>query len=106
MSVGESSGSIHDIPTRKSGYRYLFYDKHHGAGGHDAAQWLISRDEEFRVFDLADEHDLADDRQWLYGIGQRDADGRNPTSEPRASKLPNSRSPATMWPGTVIRCGL
>ncbi len=70
MSVGESSGPIHPVPTRRSGYRYLFYDKHHGRGGPDAAQWLptLSHDEEFLVFDIADFHDLSDERGCLYGV--------------------------------------
>ena len=76
MSTGETSGPIHPVPTRRSGYRYLFYDKHHGRGGPDSAQWLpsMSHDDEFAVFDTADFHDLSDDRGWLYGI-RRDPDG-------------------------------
>ncbi len=37
MSIGETSGPIHPVLTRRSGYRYLFYDKHHGRGAPDAA---------------------------------------------------------------------
>jgi hypothetical protein len=69
MSTGERSGPIHPEPTRRSGYRYLFHDKHHG---HDpsAARWLpeLNQDEEFAVFDASDFHDLSDDRGWLYGV--------------------------------------
>jgi hypothetical protein len=70
MSTGESPGPIHPSPTRRSGYRYFFYDKHHGRGGPDAAQWLpaLSHDEEFAVFDTADFHEILDAREWLYGI--------------------------------------
>ena len=76
MSVGEAgSGPIHPVPTRRSGYRYLFSEKHHGRGGPDAARWILTHDEEFGVFDLADFHDLSDERGWLYGI-RRDPDGR------------------------------
>ena len=62
MSIGETSGPIHPVPTRRSEYRYLFYDKHHGRGGPDAAQWLpsLSQDEEFAVFDLADRDELSE----------------------------------------------
>jgi hypothetical protein len=76
MSTGESSGPIHPVPTRRSGHRYLFYDKHHGRGGSDAAQWLpsLTQQEEFDIFDTADEHEFSDDRGWLYGIG-RDGEG-------------------------------
>ncbi len=77
MSFGESSGPIHPVPTRRSGYRYLFYDKHHGRGGPDAAQWLpnLSRDDEFTVFDMADRDEISDERDWLYGMLPRHAEG-------------------------------
>lgn len=80
MSTGASSGPIHPAPTRRSGFRYLFYDKHHGRGDPDASQWLpsMSRDEEFQVFDVADLHDISDDRGWLYGIRPRDRAGQIP----------------------------
>jgi hypothetical protein len=80
MSVGESSGPIHPVPTQNSGYRCLFYDKHHGRGGPDASQWLasLSRDDEFAVFDVADREDLKDERGWLYGVRPRDTAGRLP----------------------------
>ena len=70
MSIGETSGPIHSVPTRRSGYLYLFYDKHHGRGGPEAAQWLpsLSLDDEFDVFDVADRDDLSDERGWLYGM--------------------------------------
>ena len=76
MPIGEDSGPIHPKPTRRSGYRYFFYAKHHGQGGPDAAQWLptLSHDEEFSVFNEADFHDLVDERGWLYGV-RVDTDG-------------------------------
>lgn len=66
---------IHPQPTRRSGYRYQFTPKHHG-GDAEAAQWLpgLRLEEEFAVFDTADEHDLSDDDGRLYGV-LRDADG-------------------------------
>lgn len=69
MAIGETSGPIHPTPTRRSGHRYLFYDKHHGADRR-AAQWSpeLTPDEEFAVFDRADWHDLSDDRGWLHGL--------------------------------------
>ena len=80
MSIGETSGPIHRVPTRRSGYLYLFYDKHHGRGGPEAAQWLpsLSRDDEFAVFDVADRDDLSDERGWLYGMRPRDEAGHIP----------------------------
>jgi hypothetical protein len=77
MATGETSGAIHPDPTQRSGHRYLFYEKHHGRGGPDAAQWLpdLSRDDEFAVFNAADLHDISDERNWLYGV-RIDADGK------------------------------
>jgi hypothetical protein len=76
MATGETSNPIHPVPTRRSGYRYLFSDRHHG---HDAraSRWdpEMSREEEFAVFDTADFHDLTDDRGRLYGV-RNDPDGR------------------------------
>ena len=70
MSIGEGSGRIHPIPTRKYEYRYLFSDKHHGRGGFKAAQWLpaLSDDEEFSVFDEAVFHGISDQYGRLYGV--------------------------------------
>ncbi len=80
MSVGESSGPIHPVLTQRSGYRYLFYDKHRGRGGPDSSQWSVSlsQDDEFAVFDVADRDDLKAERGWLYGVRPRDAGGRIP----------------------------
>jgi hypothetical protein len=103
MSIGETSGPIHPVPTRRSGYRYLFYDKHHGRGGPDAARWLpsLSRDDEFAVFDVADEADLADERGWLYGMRPRDAAGHIPelgTWGQQVAEFPLAR-PNDPWHG-------
>ena len=69
MSSGGDSGPLHPVPTRRSGYRYFFYDKHHGRDAR-AAQWLpdLSHDEEFAIFDTAVEQELSDERSWLYGV--------------------------------------
>lgn len=76
MASGGTSGPVHPVPTRRSGHRYFFYDKHHGRGAPDAARWHpdLSRDEEFSVFDEADDRELSDERLWLYGI-RRAEDG-------------------------------
>jgi hypothetical protein len=57
----------HPQPTRRHRYRYLFTQKHHG--GHGEAQWLatLTEDDEFAVFDGADEMELADKAGNLYG---------------------------------------
>ena len=80
MSTGETAGPIHPVPTRRSGYRYLFYEKHHGRGGTDAARWLptLSQEQEFAVFDAADQAEISDERGWLYGIRPRDDLGKIP----------------------------
>src|SRR5438105_1295963 len=60
---------VHDAVTRRSGYRYQSTPKHHG-GDRDAAQWLpsLSLEEEFAVFNGADEHELSDHDGNLYGV--------------------------------------
>ncbi len=70
MSVGGEGGRLHPEPTRRSSYRYFFYDKHHGRGGPEVARWALnlSEDVEFGIFDQADELELTDDRGSLYGI--------------------------------------
>ncbi len=39
MSVGGEPGRLFSHVTQRSGYRYFFYQKHHGRGGPEAAQW-------------------------------------------------------------------
>ncbi len=70
MSVGGEGGHLHPDPTRRRHFRYFFYDKHHGRGGPEAAQWVLdlSEIEEFGIFDQAEDLDLSDDRGNLYGI--------------------------------------
>ena len=102
MSVGETSGPIHPVPTRRSGYRYLFYVKHHG-GDSRAAQWLpsMSHEEEFGVFDAADQNEISDEREWLYGIRPRDEAGLIPdlgTWEQQIAEFPRAR-PNEAWHG-------
>lgn len=80
MSVGESSGPVHPVRTRRSGHLYQFYDKHHGRGAPDAARWLpgISHEEEFGIFDRGDWHEVHDEVGRLYGVGDRNRDGLLP----------------------------
>lgn len=63
---------LHPDVTQRSGYRYLFTAKHHGAGGPDDARWslLLSQAEEF--FDFADLRQLADHQGRLYGLLRTD----------------------------------
>ncbi len=39
MSVGGEGGHLHPVPTRRRGFHYFFYDKHHGWAGPEAARW-------------------------------------------------------------------
>lgn len=70
MSVGGEGGHIHPIPTQRSGYRYFFYDKHHGRAGPGVARWALdlSNEEEFAIFDQADTLELSDHAGNLYGL--------------------------------------
>jgi hypothetical protein len=106
MSVGESSGPIHPVPTQRNGYRYQFYDKHHGRGGPDAAQWLpsLSREEEFAVFDSADLNELSDEQGRMYGIGSRDETDQIPdlgTLGEQVAEFPYAR-PNETWHGYPV----
>jgi hypothetical protein len=103
MSVGETSGPIHPVPTQRSGYRYQFYDKHHGRGAPDAARWLpsTSEDEEFAVFDAADLGEISDERGWLYGVRPRSDGGVIPdlgTWGQQIAEFPFAR-PNETWHG-------
>ena len=67
---------VHAEVTGRSGYRYQFTPRHHGAAA-DAAQWLpsLSLAEEFAVFNAADRHELSDDEGRLYGVQPDGDDG-------------------------------
>jgi hypothetical protein len=67
---------LHDTVTNRSHYQYQFTPKHHGADA-NAAQWLpsLSLEEEFAVFDAADEHEISDDLGRLYGVQADGEDG-------------------------------
>jgi hypothetical protein len=73
MSVGGEPGHLFPRPTERSGYRYFFYDKHHGRGGPVAARWAtdLLEEEEFGSFDQSDSFDFSDRHGNLYGIHLR-----------------------------------
>ena len=63
----------HDIYqrfTQLNELSYCFTPKHHGGRDSRNATWLpeLSRAEEFMVFDMADNHQLADASGNLYGL--------------------------------------
>lgn len=66
--------TLHANVTQRSRFQYLLTDKHHGYGKQDDACWIVSRDDEFSVFDLADALVIVDERDRLYGA-LRDDDG-------------------------------
>ncbi len=70
MSVGGEGGHVHPNTTQRSRYRYFFYDKHHGWAGPEVARWALdlSEEDEFLIFDRADELNLSDAKGNLYGV--------------------------------------
>jgi hypothetical protein len=64
---------IHGEPTGRSRLRYQFTPKHHGVD-RNAAQWLpeMTEEDEFGVFDTADNNELTDSDGNLYGIWRAD----------------------------------
>ena len=57
-------------PTSRSGLVYRFTPKHHDGHDPNAARWLpeLTREEEFAVFELADDHEIVDAGGKLYGL--------------------------------------
>ena len=70
MSNGLYPRPLHPQRSERSRHQYFFYDKHHKAGYSEDAQWLpeLTHDEEFAVFDLADFHELSNEKGDLYGL--------------------------------------
>lgn len=71
MSTGGEPDHLHPVRTRDgAGHQYFFYDKHHGRGGPEAAQWAtdLSEAEEFSIFDRSDALDLSDHHGNLFGL--------------------------------------
>jgi hypothetical protein len=60
---------VHETLTGRNRYQYQSTPKHHGADA-AAAQWLpkLTLEEEFAVFNLADQNELADEDGRLYGV--------------------------------------
>jgi hypothetical protein len=64
----------HDQVTTRSGHRYIFTEKHHGGpNSKGQAQWLpsLAFEDEFWVFNMADEFIFCDDDGTLYGLLKR-----------------------------------
>jgi hypothetical protein len=70
MPNGQFPGPLHPPRTIRSRYEYFFYEKHHKGGYSEDGQWLpgMSQQEEFAVFDLADQHDLSNTKGDLFGL--------------------------------------
>lgn len=92
---------LHDRVTGRSQYQYQFTPKHHGADA-KAAQWLpsLSLEEEFAVFDAADQHELADDGGRFYGAVPDGADGLRTlgTWNQQVAEFPHARE-GEAWHG-------
>jgi hypothetical protein len=104
MSVGGEPGHLHPATTQRNRYRYFFYDKHHGRGGPEAAQWSpeLSEAEEFAIFDQSDVLDLSDEQGNLYGLSIREEPERQVrylgTRRQQIAKFPFSH-PGAPWHG-------
>ena len=102
MAGGTEDCPEHKKRTRRRELRYCFSAKHHGRDSTDASQWAddLSRDEEFTIFEEADEHDLSDPNGHLYGL-RRSPDGAIldlGTSEEQIAKFPRARE-GQLWHG-------
>ncbi len=107
MPKGQYPGPLHPRRTERSGYEYYFYDKHHKAGYSEDAQWLpeMTHDEEFAVFNLADSHELSNEKGDLYGL-RLSAEGNVlilGTREAQVAEFPLSRK--GIMPGMAIPPG-
>lgn len=110
MSNAPNAGPLHPIRTGRSGHSYFFYVKHHARPPSNAAQWLLpprlTADEEFAVFDLADEADLADDQGNLHGLRPREDGPGGPllplgTRHEQVARFPFA-NPGVAWHGYPI----
>lgn len=70
MSDGFLGDPVHPVPTNRRRLTYKFTEKHHKPGKSNDAQWLdeLSRDDEFQVFNRADEKDICNDKGDLFGM--------------------------------------
>jgi len=76
MAEEEYPGPVHDQVTRRSRFRYFFYDKHHTLHNTADAQWLpsLTPAEEFTIFDQADFDQIMVPNGDLFGM-RRTPDG-------------------------------
>lgn len=92
---------VHDQVTRRNQHRYQFTPKHHGADA-NAAQWLPSMtlEDEFAIFNGADEHGLFDQDGRLYGVEPDGHDGLRyiGTRNEQVAEFPVARE-AEAWHG-------
>jgi hypothetical protein len=71
MADGGMIGPEHPNRTRRRNLRYFFYIKHHRSESSSDAQWSLSHNDEFSIFDEADFLDLSDAKGDLYGLLKR-----------------------------------
>ena len=94
-----ASDPVHPEVTRRNKYRYCFTSKHHGGGSSEDAEWGISRDDEFAVFDSADFFEVCEADGWHYGVLSVDGDLRDIGSwQQQVAEFPKA-SPGNPWHG-------
>ncbi len=105
----EYPGPVHHATTQRSRYPYFFHSKHHRTVPSDDAQWLLepvlTNDQEFAVFDLADLIILADDHGNLYGMRPKQADAV-PVLGTRGEQVAIFPVTRALAPGMATRSGL
>ncbi len=96
--------ALHNARTRRSELAYQFTPKHHG-GDRNATQWLpeLTLGEEFAIFDMADEHELADAGGTLFGLQREGQDSLRSlgTQREQIAKFPYAR-PGEAWHGYPV----
>jgi hypothetical protein len=92
---------VHPVVTKNHGYQYQFTTKHHG-GNKSEAQWdpELTLNEEFAVFDEADQANLLDKKGNLYGAVKVGADDLRilGTRGEQVAEFP-APSPPSPWHG-------
>jgi hypothetical protein len=69
---GKAPGPVHPSPTTRRRLCYFFHPKHHNPANKTEAQWLpvarLSHQQEFDIFDRADDSQIEDHDGNLYGV--------------------------------------
>jgi hypothetical protein len=91
MANSDYPGPLHPVLTKRYHYQYFFYTKHHETRPSKEAQWLLppqlTKDQEFGVFDWADDREFSDGGGNLYGFRPRDSRGDVPPLGTRGEQI-------------------